>query len=188
MAKSKRFGHAYLNDFKKDENGNYVYRGRQYSFDGDESARRRYLTVLGCEVAAAAILTFAQECLPGTMLNRTYFASIPWAFQMIAVCTVIWAYSKLLAGKEPLREYVYEVTVKKLPHRTLLSAIFALLCAVSETVYIVITGLGDAVLFTVLRPSMSLINGAVCFLMYLKTRKEHWSLIKKPSEEEAKNS
>ena len=158
---------SYLSDFKQDATGQYVYSGNVYTFDGDESERKRFTLTLGALCILSVAAAAAQEFLPGTQMSNKFYALIPWLLQFLGSVSVVWAYARLAWGGAKLREYVYNASVKQLPTRSLVTAVFSFATAASEIIYICINGLGDRAAPTALRPVLSLINGALCLSIHL---------------------
>ena len=157
---------SYLKDFIEGPDGQYVYRGNEYYFEGGSAKRKKAVVKVTAGVAASLILAAGQECFPPVEMSRS-FVMVPWVFQMIAAFTMVWALVKLIRGGDPLREYVYLKSVPKLPLRTGACAVFAFISAGTETVYMVINGMGSSPVYTAARPVLALINGIVCVLLRL---------------------
>ena len=171
--KKKRKGRrSYLADFRKDATGNYVYTGNVYEFDGEESERKKYIAGIGALCVSCAALATAQELLPGTKMNNTFYVLIPWLIQFLSAASVVWAFARLAYGGRKLREYVYEATVKKLPVRSLITMVFCFATVAAEIVFICINGFGERVAAAALRPSLSLINGIVSLILHLLVKRE----------------
>ena len=176
--KKRKKRRSYLADFRKDATGNYVYTGNVYAFDGEEAERKKYVAGLGALCILTLALATAQELLPGTEMNNTFYVLIPWLLQFLSAATVVWAFARLAYAGRRVREYVYEATVKKLPIRSLLTLIFCLATVAAEIVFISINGFGDRVAAAALRPSLSLINaGASLWLHLLVKGKERYRKI-----------
>ncbi len=158
---------SYLSDFKKDATGQYAYAGNVYKFDGDENERRKFTLTLGALCVMSIVTASAQEFLPGTQMSNMFYVLIPWLLQFLGSVSVVWAYARLAWGGAKLREYVYNASVKKLPTRSLLTAVLSFATAASEIIYICINGLGERAAPTALRPVLSLINGSLCLSIHL---------------------
>ena len=170
--KKKKGRRSYLADFRKDASGNYKYTGNIYAFDGTEKERKSYIIKLGILSFLSAALAAAQELLPGTRMSNQFYVLIPWLLQFLAASSVCWAYVRLAYGGNRLREYVWEGSDRKIPRRVVFTLIFSLATALAEIIYISINGLGDRAVSTVLRPCLSLINGAVSLLLHLLVKGE----------------
>ncbi|MBQ7160784.1 MAG: hypothetical protein IJR90_03660 [Clostridia bacterium] len=177
--KQKRRGRrSYLNDFHL-EGSEYVYRGNTYAFEGGEKERKSFLTFMTLGSLVSLLLAAGQEIFPPVEMSDSPFTTVPWLLQTIAVCTVIWGVYKLLRGGDPMREYVYEKSVKKLPVRLLIASVASFVTVASEAIYIVIKGFGRSAVNTVMRPSLALINGVLCLFLHLLAKRGRWTLINK---------
>lgn len=141
--KEKKKGRrAYLNDFEENGEGNYEYRGERYVFVGEEQERKRILRTLMILCALVLVLSLAEGCLPVPGLSWTAYVLIPYAAEIAGAVSCCLAAGRLLTGEYPLRAYVYQSTVKKLPLRTGLTAAAALAVLLLETVYLILNGSG----------------------------------------------
>ena len=171
----KRTGRrAYLNDFKLNERGEYVYRGKMMGYAG-VTAYGSYLGILAAAAAAMVLLTVGAECLPAAALSKFGLTVIPWLGQMAFVFLAAYAVFKILTGKNPMRAYVYKASVGKLDTRLTLAMAFSFFTALEETIYILIQGCEGEVLFTVLRPVCSLLCGCIALFLRRWTKEQKWN-------------
>lgn len=148
MPRKKR--RRYLDHFHKNAAGEYIYSGEYYVYDGIGKPFRRAMTELWlcCGVAAAANL--AVGCIPVPGLSRCAYVLLPYVVAIIAAFSTIWSMGQLSAGGVSLREYVYETTVKKLPRRLVITAVFSGLVVAGELIYLLRNGAGDKIGFVIL--------------------------------------
>ena len=69
--------HAYLDDFEKDLNGNYQYRGAHYRYAGTPS-RGRALAVLWLCCGGGAALAVGAGVLPGATAHAPVWLLLPY--------------------------------------------------------------------------------------------------------------
>ena len=69
-------------------------------------------------------------------MQNSVYVLLPYAVQMAAALSTVWAYGRMARGGNPLREYIYESTVLKLPLRGGLTGCFALVCAAGEFIHL----------------------------------------------------
>ena len=131
---------AYLEYFHKNAAGEYVYAGDHYAYSGTDAERKRALTGLWSCLGAAAALMVLGGCIPVPGLARTWYILIPYVLSVMAVFMGLWSLGELTAGKDPLREYVYERSVKRLRRRSLEVSALAALSLIGELVFAVRTG------------------------------------------------
>jgi hypothetical protein len=157
----RRRRRAYLDHFQKSASGEYVYSGDHYAYQDRGTPRRKALGVLWLGLGAAAALILAGGCIPAPGVGGCAYVLIPYVAAVICVFMGLWAMSQLALGGEPLREYVYQDTVEKLPTRLLLTAIFAALAAVGEGVYLLRNG--GSLLYGLLFLGMQLLAAGAAF-------------------------
>ena len=118
---------AYLDDFEKDLNGNYQYRGAHYRY-ADELPHGRVLARLWLCVGGGAALTVGAGVLPGATAHAPVWLLLPY---MAALVTALYAavlLVRLTRGGSRVRAYIHEQTAQKLPS---LCTAAAVLCAVA---------------------------------------------------------
>ncbi|MBR6917842.1 MAG: hypothetical protein IKN38_06620 [Clostridia bacterium] len=169
--KKKRRRRSYLADFTKDATGNYRYTGTVYKFDGGDDERRRLFVTLGALTVLSVALATAQEFLPGTKMNNTFYVILPWLFQFLSSITVTWAYVRTAYGGANLREYIYKASAKKLSAATAILAGACFATVLAEIIFICINGIGQQAWAVILRPSLSLVNGIVSVLLHLLVKR-----------------
>ena len=82
---------AYLNDFRKDETGTYVYCGAVYDYKGSEQSLRSLkvrLSALGA-LALAALLWAGLIPVPG--MDHSIYILLPYAAALCGSVSVCWA-------------------------------------------------------------------------------------------------
>ena len=127
----KRERRSYLNDFQKDVNGEYQYRGAHYHYAGalEYSRLRRSLWLL-CGGAAALLL--AAGCLPGATANAAAYVTLPYMLALAVCGCLIWTLARWTRGGQRLRAYIYEQTARRLPALALAAGSLSLLGAVGQ--------------------------------------------------------
>ena len=108
---------AYLDDFRKTQNGDYQYEGSRYACELSEKEWKKQSTAMAAAGIAVILLTIAAGCVPSVGLQGSIFVLLPYAVQLAAACSLAWACARLLGKEYPLREYVYQQTVCKIPLR-----------------------------------------------------------------------
>ncbi len=139
MGKNKKRRRAYLDDFKKNENGQYTYEGTLYRLAGDEKTRKKRICnmLLACGVLLCSVILNGFLPVPG--LQNSAFVLLPYAVELIASVSCCVGMARMLAaGRREwrLREYIYESTVQKLPGRSVFAAFCAGAAAIGECLYL----------------------------------------------------
>lgn len=140
MAEKKKGRRAYLNDFRKNEQGQYEYGGRRYSYQGDDLGRRRLRTALLC--ALMTVLMAAAGCVDVPGMRGCFYVLLPYAAGLAAAAGVCLAAYRFCTGGDPMKEYVYEASVPKIPGRALFTAVCAGLTVLGEALFVLQNGLG----------------------------------------------
>lgn len=109
---------AYLDDFRKTQNGDYQYEGSRYACELSEKEWKKQSTAMAAAGIAVILMTIAAGCVPSVGLQGSIFVLLPYAVQLAAACSLAWACARLLGKEYPLREYVYQQTVCKISLRS----------------------------------------------------------------------
>lgn len=164
---------AYLEYFHKNAAGEYVYSGGHYTFDGDDKQRKRAITVQWALLGIAAALTILGSFLPVPGLTNAWYVLIPYVLSVILVFMAMWSLGEITAGGEPLREYVYEKSVRCLKRRLLIVSVCAGLSFLGECVYVLQGGVFTAAAGVFLGWEMvAAAAAAVSFVLFSRLR---WS-------------
>lgn len=158
----KKKRRAYLDSFRKNEEGKYDYTGSIYCFEGtDDDLRCSLMKLWGlCVVLLGSLI--AAGCISAPGMDNCFYVLLPYVAALMSGISVFWALCRMTSGKNPLREYVYEASVGKLPERTVMTAFFAAVTLIGDTVYICIHGMeGKPVGFSVFMLLESAAAGAV---------------------------
>lgn len=139
--KNRRRGRrAYLEDFHKTANGEYVYTGAYYTYQGETMTWRQSMAVrLGLSVGAVALAVLG-GMIPAPGMGGCFYVLLPYVCALISSVSVVWAAARMAHWGDPLREYVYQKTVAVLPLRCLLTAVFSAVTLVGAAVYLLLRG------------------------------------------------
>lgn len=154
MAEKKYKGRkAYLNDFKKNAQGEYEYQGNLYQWkvSKEEQIKEQVILWIFCAGMLSALMTSVCLNAPGT-LNCIYVL-LPAAVSFVFGISVTWGMWKLTFAGNPMREYVYKATIEALMLRTIYVTVSAGAAALGEVIYLVLHGAGEK------------LSGAVVFLL-----------------------
>ncbi len=147
--KNKR---AYLDDFEKDLNGNYQYRGAHYRY-ADTQPRGKALAQLWALCGGGFACVLAAGLVPSATAYAPFWLLLPYMAGLLAAGYTLYLLVRLTAGGEPLRAYVYEQTVQKLPGFCKITAVLAAITAAAQLVQLALGGqnLPARLLFTALQ-------------------------------------
>ena len=135
MAGKKR--RSYLDDFQKDINGEYQYRGAHYRYAGVmeyQTLRRSLWLCCGCGSA----LVLAAGCLPGATAGAAWYVTLPYMLALAACGFLLWTLTQWTKGGMTLRAYVHAQTVKRLPAEALLAAAMSVCGAVGQGIVLLL--------------------------------------------------
>lgn len=121
----------YLNDFKLNVAGEYVYTGKVFHWTCDRMRTLALFWGLSLGACAAAV---AGGCIPGTGMEGSAWVLLPYVVSLICSFTCLYAVGRLAFAGEEVREYVFKGSVEKLPLRTLMTAIFSAIAVLAELV------------------------------------------------------
>lgn len=125
--REKKKKRAYLDDFEKDLNGNYRYRGAHYRYAG-EIPRGKALARLWALCGGGAALTVAAGVLPGATARAPLYLELPYMAALVLALYAVVVLVRATRGGDPMRAYIHEQTVQKLPSLCVASAV---LCGVA---------------------------------------------------------
>lgn len=165
---------AYLNDFRKDETGAYVYCGDIYDYEGNEHSLRS-LKVRLCASGAAALAALIVSGLirvPG--MDHSIYVLLPYAAALCGSVSICWALGRLCMGTVSLRAYLYRESVGKLPGRCAFTVCCCMTAVLGELIYV----LGNSTAVRELGFMLFLIlqGIAIAFTLRLRSRisREKW--------------
>ena len=181
--KERKGRRAYLNDFREDINGQYVYEGDRYTLDEEGISKKTLDTRLWLMTAVIAAGTVAGGCVPASCMLNCFYCILPFAGEAIAVFTLVWAMVKYSNGGEELRGYIYEKSVGVLPQRTFLAAFFAALGFAGVIIYIIINGFEGTAALTVIYLIIKVIVAICAWLMHKTVLSLKWKVNGKTAEE-----
>lgn len=131
--------HAYLDDFEKDLNGNYQYRGAHYYYKGTQP-RGKALVGLWVLCGGGTACLLAAGFVHGATAHAPFWLLLPYMAGLLAGVYVLYLLVRLTAGGDPLRAYIHEQTAQKLPGVCLAAAVLAALTAAAQLVQLALGG------------------------------------------------
>ena len=138
MNRNKR--HSKLEYFQRNAAGEYIYTGKHMSYVSTEKSRKRLLLELWGLGTAGTICLLLSGFLPLRSVRGCFYVLLPYMIALVAAISCLWTISELTGGGDPLRQYVHDATVLKLPGRAMVSAVAALACISGEIVSCALNG------------------------------------------------
>ncbi|MGN0292366.1 MAG: hypothetical protein ACI4D3_00010 [Lachnospiraceae bacterium] len=175
----KKKRRAYLDSFQKNEAGKYDYTGNNYFFEGtDDELRCSLMKLWGlCVVLMGSLIAAGCISVPG--MDNCFYVLLPYVAALMAGVSVFWALCRMTSGKNPLKEYVYEASVVKLPERAVMTVFLAVVTLIGEVIYICMHGMeGKTAGFCVFMLLESAAAGAV---LVMRREIQHMNWIKHKS-------
>ena len=160
---------AYLDDFRKTQNGDYQYEGSRYACELSEKEWKKQSTAM----AAAGI---AAGCVPSVGLQGSIFVLLPYAVQLAAACSLAWACARLLGKEYPLREYVYQQTVCKISLRSGVCIAAAGVSVIGELVEL--TRHSNKILFSIPFLLIEVVMGTAALILLKNVKKYTWKRVR----------
>ena len=139
MMADRKNKHAYLDDFEKDLNGNYQYRGAHYYYKGTQP-RGKALAGLWVLCGGGTSCLLAAGFVHGATAHAPFWLLLPYMAGLLAGVYVLYLLVRLTAGGDPLRAYIHEQTAQKLPGVCLAAAVLAALTAAAQLVQLALGG------------------------------------------------
>ena len=139
MMADRKNKHAYLDDFEKDLNGNYQYRGAHYYYKCTQP-RGKALAGLWVLCGGGTACLLAAGFVHGATAHAPFWLLLPYMAGLLAGVYVLYLLVRLTAGGDPLRAYIHEQTAQKLPGVCLAAAVLAALTAAAQLVQLALGG------------------------------------------------
>lgn len=172
MSRKKR--QSRLSYYQRSASGEYIYTGSYMTYVEEGRSRRRLLTELWCMGAGALVCLLAGGFLPVESFTGCGYVLFPYMLALLASIAVLWQLGELTGGGEPIKTYVYEAAVPRIPRLSMLSVLGAVLCILGQIVRCVMNGgctIGE-ILFLLLEAA-----GAALLLLFRRSiRRAHWRL------------
>lgn len=110
------------------------------SYVSTEKSRKRLLLEMWGLGTAGTICLLLSGFLPLRSFRGCFYVLLPYMIALVAAISCLWTIGELTGGGDPLRQYVHDATVLKLPGRAMVSAVAALACISGEIVSCALNG------------------------------------------------
>lgn len=174
--KKKKGRRAYLEYFKKDDDGKYVFQGDYYTYQPEEGRTLRQELIrmwILCLIMFVSIV--AVGCITAPGMDRSFYVLTPYVVELIGGIRVCLALGKLTAGGNPMKNYTYEGSVTELPQRTVFTMVWVAVSLVGETVFLCRSGSEGKILGMVLFFLLEILAGVSLFLFRRISLRMKWS-------------
>ncbi len=144
MTQKKDRRNAYLNNYRPDENGTYVYQGDLYTFRGDPRSLRRLKIRLAVLSSLLLFSLLAAGLLPFPGISRCIYIMLPYAAALCGGVSVCWGVARFCAGPASLTEHAHEAAARSLPDRAIFTVCCCTACLIGLILYLIQNGLSAA--------------------------------------------
>ena len=172
MARKNRW--EYLNDYQKNESGEYEYKGGVYAFAADDDERRKAYVRLWAALTVTAASCVASGCLSGAGITNTFYVILPYIGEIASLFALMWYHIKLLTKGAEVKAYIYKSTQPKIPVASMLVAFFAIVGFAMSLVFSFVSHFEDGVLNAVLYLVLKAVSAAASLLYRNKFSKLEW--------------
>jgi hypothetical protein len=107
------------------------------------------------------------------MANCPYVI-LPYVVGFVSAVSLCWGLGRLTAGGDPLRAYVYEASVKAIPQRAMLTAVFAGLAVLGEGVYLLLHGSSNETFYSFFFVVLEILTCLFALLSKQGVKKQKW--------------
>lgn len=158
---------SYLDDYKKGMNGEYVYYGTYYNFEGTSGELRKYKAILGTTDFIVLALFILGGLMDAGRIWNTWYVVVPFALEAVSIFLLLWKTITLITERSPIKTYIYRKSVPWF--RPLawivgitagISLVMTLVCMLVNPDYVKITG---CVLYMAIKAVM-----IACIIIFLK--------------------
>lgn len=140
-----------------------------------KKSEKKICLLCGPGTLAPLFLASWPAALPVEGLGRSAFVLLPYLVEMGGLAAVGWALCRITAGGDPLRAYVYEATVLKIPRRAWVAMIGAAATLITGIVYVASQGfctdMAADLAFLLMHPAVF----CLCFWRKKKAAGMKWS-------------
>ena len=137
-----------LDDFQRNEAGEYVYVGKMHRYHGPERKRAMRALILMDLLMFGLALTGGLITAAGVI--HTLYVIIPYVLTLLFVTVTGYKCISMYFAGDPMRDYNYKATAENYDIWLLAVLITACAAVVSEAVYVVLNGFDGYVAGTVL--------------------------------------
>lgn len=175
MAEQNKRRGSHLNSFQLNLDGEYVYAGALYRYEGPAPFRGavKSLIALCCVLIAAVIGTGLVEA-PSMLGFGSFYVILPFIGEFVCAILAAWSLGLLAYHGDELREYLYRRSVERLTPCLYLTAGFAAAGVAGNLAFVLIHGFLGKTAATLALFALKLIVIASALLMLRRTKAMVW--------------
>ena len=149
MLINSRKRRKYINDYKINDEGKYQYYGTCYRWMEPDN-RKRVLHGFWAAQLLALAGTIVCGLIPAPGVNYVPVLLIPYMAGIVLSIMSVFALYNLSDEPDPVRDHVFNATVRRLPVLEMLNIITGLLCTAGEIYYLIAYGPEEDIAFGIL--------------------------------------
>lgn len=96
--KKKKGRKAYLNDFKKNQEGVYTYEGEHYVWQGTAASLKKARLFLGLLGAGMLAASLGAGCAPAPGAQNCAYVLLPYVIGLVCTINLCWKLGRLIAA------------------------------------------------------------------------------------------
>lgn len=139
-----------LENIRKNEKGEYEYKGPEYRFCGDPPAYKKYAVSLWLLSVGCFVLQIVCGCIPVKSMMNTFYVIVPYVLGIVFTVVFLYHIPAMTVKSGRIREYIYKKNKKVITVSALSCVVFCFSTAVGETVFVFINGFSSAGIYDVL--------------------------------------
>ena len=168
---------AYLDQYKPDAAGRYVYKG-SYHVWPEDMTRKRFLGITALYSLITLGAMIGAGCIPAPGVGNKFYLIIPYAVGIAAAASVCFALARILGEGDKLRSFVLTDAFEKFEARSGMTRIAAAIAAAGEAAFLVLGDYPEKVLFGVAFIVLEALAFAAQWRLYRMAKAVSWQAYK----------
>ena len=104
----------YLNNYQKNDAGQYVYTGDYYRMEGSEAEVKRNYLRLGCLSLVLLLSVIGSGCINAAGMSNTFYVILPYIAEVALLFAFEWQTVRIFASGKKIKAYVYASAAPKI--------------------------------------------------------------------------
>lgn len=177
MLINSRKRRKYINDYKINDEGKYQYYGTCYRWKQPEM-RKSVLRGFWAQQLTALAGTIVCGLIPAPGVNYLPVLLIPYMAGIVLSIMSVFSLYNLTDEPDPVRDHVFNATVKRLPVLEFLNIATGLLCAAAEFYYLLAYRPADDIAFGILFTVLETLIAFLSLRIFRGIRALEWEEVK----------
>ena len=172
MSRGKRWEH--LNDFKKNDDGKYEYRGSYRVFAGDKAAQKKEYALLWALLAAAVASSVGSGCISGAGITNTFYVILPFLGEICCLFVLTWNHCKILTKSDKIKSYIFKSADSIITYASAITVFFAVAGFITSLIFSVSTGFKDGTVNAAVYLALKILCAASALIYRARYLKCEW--------------